>query len=137
MSPVSRVRRRIAIGVAVLAVGLGRFVAARAAEVADLVLWNGKIITVDAADSIAEAVAVSDGAILEVGSDSAMRAFIGPATRAVSLNGKTATPGLIDSHTHLIYYGQAENDYLNLRPPAATSTETGSSGSAISWQSRG
>ncbi|MFQ5824326.1 MAG: amidohydrolase family protein [bacterium] len=88
---------------------------------ADLVLKNGKIITVDANDTIAQAVAVKDSIIIKVGTNEDIQPFIGPDTDSLDLNGKIVTPGLIDSHTHLMYYGQAENDYLNLRPPGVTS----------------
>jgi predicted amidohydrolase YtcJ len=67
---------------------------------ADLVLTNGKIITVDAADSIAQAVAIADGRIVAVGSVGAIRSRIGPGTQVIDLHGRTATPGLIDSHVH-------------------------------------
>ncbi len=67
---------------------------------ADLVLTNGKIITVDARDSIAQALAVSGGKIVAVGTNDQMKARTGPRTQVVDLRGRTATPGLIDSHVH-------------------------------------
>jgi predicted amidohydrolase YtcJ len=67
---------------------------------ADLVLVNGKVITVDAADSIAEALAILGPRIIAVGSNAEVRKLIGPGTRVVDLQGMTATPGLIDSHAH-------------------------------------
>ena len=67
---------------------------------ADLVLVNGKVITVDPRDRVAQAVAVRAGSIVAVGSDAEVRAWIGPSTRIVDLRGRTATPGLIDSHCH-------------------------------------
>lgn len=67
---------------------------------ADMVLMNGKVITVDSEDSIVEAVAVKDGLILETGSSEEIRKFVGPGTRVVDLEGKTLLPGFIDSHTH-------------------------------------
>jgi predicted amidohydrolase YtcJ len=67
---------------------------------ADTVLLNGHIITVDPQDSIVQAVAIKDGKILAVGSDKAIKALAGENTRVIDLKGRTATPGLIDSHAH-------------------------------------
>jgi hypothetical protein len=82
--------------------------AAYAAEPADAVLFNGNIITVDAGDSIARAVAIKDGLILRVGTNAHVRPLVGPNTRVINLAGRTVTPGLIDAHTHLAGYGQIE-----------------------------
>ncbi|HEX2964540.1 MAG TPA: twin-arginine translocation signal domain-containing protein, partial [Syntrophorhabdaceae bacterium] len=65
---------------------------------ADLVLVNGTILTVDPQDSVARAVAVKNGRILEVGSDASIRRYIGQSTKAVDLEGNAVTPGLIDAH---------------------------------------
>ena len=73
---------------------------AQAGPPADLVLLNGKILTVDARDSIAQAVAIAGGKIVAVGSNDDVRARIGSATQQVDLRGRTATPGLIDTHVH-------------------------------------
>jgi predicted amidohydrolase YtcJ len=73
---------------------------AQAQAPADLVLNNGKIITVDARDSIAQAVAVTGGRIVAVGTNDDMRARIGSRTTVIDLHGRTATPGLIDTHVH-------------------------------------
>ena len=64
---------------------------------ADLVLRNGKIVTVDRNFSIKEAVAIKDGRFLAVGSEREMRIFTGPRTRVVDLGGRTVIPGLIDA----------------------------------------
>lgn len=66
----------------------------------DLVLLNGRILTVDATDAVAQAVAVTDGVIVAVGSTEQIRPRIGPHTKVVDLRGRTATPGLIDAHVH-------------------------------------
>jgi predicted amidohydrolase YtcJ len=63
----------------------------------NLVLFNGKVLTVDAQFTIAEAVAVRDGRVLAVGSNAEIRRLIGPATRAIDLAGKSVVPGFIDS----------------------------------------
>lgn len=66
----------------------------------DLVLANGNIITVAAQAPFAEGVAVRDGKIVRVGTDTEMRPLIGAATRVIDLQGLTVIPGFIDSHTH-------------------------------------
>src|SRR5690242_17168452 len=68
---------------------------------ADAILKNGKIITVDAAFTIAQSIAVAGDRILAVGPDDAMAAHTGPATRVIDLKGKTVVPGLIDGHAHM------------------------------------
>jgi predicted amidohydrolase YtcJ len=71
-----------------------------AAEPADLILHNGRIITVDQTFQIVQAVAVKDGRILDAGKNERIRTHEGPKTRVIDLNGKTVLPGLYDSHTH-------------------------------------
>ncbi|MDO4553485.1 MAG: amidohydrolase, partial [Bacillota bacterium] len=70
------------------------------AEAADTVYTNGKVYTVDAENTVAQAVAVKDGVIAFVGSDEDAQAYIGEATEVVDLNGKIMMPGLIDTHVH-------------------------------------
>ena len=67
---------------------------------ADLVLVDGRVVTVDPGDSIVEAVAVRDGRIVAVGDSSDVMGLAGEGTRVVDLGGRTVLPGLIDSHTH-------------------------------------
>lgn len=67
---------------------------------ADMVLLNGKIITVDREDSIVEAVAIYDNKILAVGKTAEIKSLVGDSTEVVDLDGKTVMPGIIDSHTH-------------------------------------
>ena len=68
----------------------------------DMILMGGKIITVDARDTVAEALAISHGRISAVGSTVQIRALAGPQTVMVDLAGRTVIPGLIDSHIHAI-----------------------------------
>ena len=67
---------------------------------ADLVLLNGKIITVDPNDRIVEAVAIRGNKIEAVGSSEEVRNFVDSNTKVIDLNGMTVMPGIIDSHTH-------------------------------------
>ena len=68
---------------------------------ADLILANGKIITVDSASTVAQAIAIAGDRILAVGSDATMAALSGPATRVVDLKGKAVIPGITDGHAHM------------------------------------
>ncbi|HEX9914022.1 MAG TPA: amidohydrolase [Candidatus Bathyarchaeia archaeon] len=66
----------------------------------DMVILNGKIITVDPGDSVVEAAAVKDGRFVAVGSTREIKALAGRGTEVLDLGGRTAMPGIIDSHTH-------------------------------------
>ncbi|MGP0071186.1 MAG: amidohydrolase [Bryobacteraceae bacterium] len=78
------------------------------AQTPDTILINGKIITVDAKDSVAEAVAIAKDKIVAVGSTADIQRRAGPATRVIDLHGLTATPGLIDTHGHFAEGGVDE-----------------------------
>ena len=67
----------------------------------DIVLVNGKVVTVDADFSIAEAVAISDGKFVAVGSSAEIQALAGANTEIVDLGGNTVLPGLNDGHGHV------------------------------------
>ncbi len=89
---------------------------------ADLILFNGKVITVDPQDRIVQAVAVKGDKILGVGTDAEITPLAGPQCTMIDLRGKTVTPGLIDSHYHLMYFGaQFWPGYLDIRFPAVKS----------------
>jgi hypothetical protein len=75
------------------------------AEDADLILLNGKLITLDAARPHAQAIAVTRDRIAAIGADAEIRALAGPHTAIVDLSGRTVIPGLIDSHMHAIRAG--------------------------------
>ena len=70
------------------------------APLADFVIRNANIITVDASFSRAEALAVRGERILIVGDNQQIEPFIGPNTRIIDGKGKTVLPGLCDSHVH-------------------------------------
>ena len=74
---------------------------------ADLILHNGTVITMDPAGPHAEAVALAGGRITAAGTDADMLALRRPGTRTVDLQGATVTPGFHDAHVHLTASGQA------------------------------
>ena len=66
----------------------------------DLILINGRVITVDRNFSVAEGVAIAGDRILTTGNEDQLRALAGPSTRIVDLKGHTVIPGLMDNHLH-------------------------------------
>ena len=76
------------------------FAAQSPRPVADTILINGHVVTVDANSSIAEAVAIAGGKFIAVGSNNAVRATAGPSTVTIDLKGQTVIPGLADGHLH-------------------------------------
>src|SRR5215471_17801875 len=75
---------------------------------ADLILHNGKIVTVDSDFSVRQAVAVKAGKIVAVGTSQTILAERGPHTRVIDLHGRMVLPGLFDSHVHLLGAGLSE-----------------------------
>ncbi len=91
-----------------LALLLG-FAALLCAADADLILYNGKIVTVDSRFSISQAVAVRGGTIAAVGtSDAILHSERGPKTELIDLDGRTVLPGLVDAHVHALEAGLSE-----------------------------
>jgi predicted amidohydrolase YtcJ len=84
---------------------------------ADLVLLNGKILTVDETFTEARALAVRDGRFIAIGSNEDARARIGKSTRVIDAQGRTVIPGIIDTHVHAlgVAAGEAAQPYRNLR----------------------
>jgi len=74
---------------------------------ADLVIHNGKVVTVNEALPEAEAVAARDGRIVFVGSSADAQAFIGPDTEVIDLDGKLLIPGFMEGHAHFMGIGNA------------------------------
>jgi hypothetical protein len=95
--------RRILIGIVLVLASLGA--AAGAPAPAELVFTNGAVYTVDGARSWAEAVGVSGGRIVFVGTGAAAKAWIGPSTKVVDLGGRMLLPAFHDSHVHPISGG--------------------------------
>jgi predicted amidohydrolase YtcJ len=72
------------------------------AQAPDVVLVNGKMVTLDPQSSVVEALAVDNGKVAAVGTSSDIRAMAGEETEIIDLQGRTVIPGLIDSHIHAI-----------------------------------
>ncbi|MDC0672808.1 amidohydrolase [Nannocystis radixulma] len=79
---------------------------------ADIILFNGRITTMDPRAPEVTAAAIRDGRFLAVGDDAAVLGHGGAGTRKVDLGGRRAIPGLIDSHLHLIRGGLTYNSEL-------------------------
>jgi predicted amidohydrolase YtcJ len=108
-----------------LAFAVAMFIAASAAAqtpapncagARDIRLVNGKIATMDAKNSVVSEVTIQDGVITGVGKSSGR---LSPCTRVVDLKGRTAVPGLVDNHNHIVLLG--------LRPGYDTRLETAAS----------
>jgi len=80
----------------------------RAEAPADLVLTNGRIVTVDGKLPEARAIAMRSGKILAVGSEKEMARYTGGSTEVVDLKGALAIPGIIESHGHFASLGAAK-----------------------------
>jgi predicted amidohydrolase YtcJ len=81
---------------------------------ANLVLIHGRIITVDPKDDVVQALAVSSGHVVQLGSDRAIQQLVRPKTRVIDLHGRAATPGLIDAHAHVLGAGLTDTFEIKL-----------------------
>jgi len=75
---------------------------------ADLVLTNGKIVTLEEIAPTAEALAVAGDRIVAIGTAKKIKPYVGSSTRVIDLQGQTAIPGFIDSHAHFTGVGEAQ-----------------------------
>lgn len=103
----------------VIGVVLGAVSALMAAP--DLIVHHGRIVTADAKFSIVEAMAVENGKIVATGTNAAVLAKKGPATKLIDLGGKMVLPGLIDAHVHALGAGLSE--YKRKLPPLDSITD--------------
>lgn len=71
-------------------------------DIADVIFYNGAILTMEKSQPTAQAIAIKDDIILSVGSEAEVMKFKGDTTKMVDLQGMTLTPGFIDSHSHRI-----------------------------------
>ena len=81
---------------------------------ADLIFYNGKIITIDSKESIQQALACLFGRFLALGTNDEILLLKGTETKIIDLKGKTVIPGLMDSHSHMIANGLARKIYIDL-----------------------
>ncbi|HEX5217603.1 MAG TPA: amidohydrolase [Vicinamibacterales bacterium] len=75
---------------------------------ADLILRNGRFVTLDDKTPQAQALASRNGRIVAIGSDAEIAKFAGPGTQTIDLNGQFAMPGFIEGHGHFTGIGQAK-----------------------------
>lgn len=101
MNPIRLLARAVIVSVAATTL------AACGPKSADLVLQNGRIVTVDSSNPEAEALAVAGDRILAVGSDEAVAQYIGASTEVIDLAGRLAIPGFIEGHGHYTSLGEA------------------------------
>jgi predicted amidohydrolase YtcJ len=93
-----------------IAVGMGMI----NAQPADLVLRNGRLVTLEQGGPEAQALAARDGKIIAIGSNRAITVLTGPSTRVIDLRGRLAIPGFIEGHGHFTELG-ASKMKLDLR----------------------
>lgn len=98
---------RVLIGIFVVLMIVASF-GCEKKEAADLVLKNGKVVTVDESLPEAQALAVQDGIIVAVGEDNEIESYIGENTEVIDLEGKLAIPGFIESHGHFTSLGRSK-----------------------------
>ncbi|RIK77058.1 MAG: amidohydrolase [Planctomycetota bacterium] len=87
---------------------LGQDTAADDGKSADLVLVDGKVVTVERDVPLAQAVAIRGSRILAVGGNDAIRKLAGDKTRVIDLAGRLAVPGFIEGHGHFIALGRTK-----------------------------
>ncbi len=75
---------------------------------ADLILRNGRFVTLDEKTPQAQALASRNGRIVAIGSDAEIARLAGPGTQTIDLNGQFAMPGFIEGHGHFTGIGQAK-----------------------------
>lgn len=99
----------------VLAIGL--IPSCKKSQPADLVLINGKIITMDESKPVVEALAIRQGRVLAVGGNKTIKSHISDSTKTIDLNGKLAIPGFIESHGHFngLGYSKMQLDLMNVK----------------------
>ena len=95
--------------ICLLAISVGRLAAQQSTPPADMILHNGKILTVDSNFTIAEAIAIRGNQVAAVGTNQQILALGGSNTKTIDLKGRSVIPGINDTHNHIHDY--AENAY--------------------------
>ncbi len=117
-------KARVVAGLATLAAALLAGCGGSSPDAAaDLVLVNGHVITLDADNSEAEAVAVRGRRVMAVGTNAEVEGLVGPETERVDLAGKTVTPALLDAHAHFAMGAVARMFTLDLSYPNVQSID--------------
>ncbi len=81
----------------------------------ETILYNGKIRTFTSETASCEALACAGSRIVATGNSDDIRRFAGPETQMIDLRGRTAIPGLTDTHVHLSEKGTAEMELVDCR----------------------
>ncbi len=90
---------------------------------ADLVLSNGNIATLDAENRLVSSLAARDGRVIATGDDEAVASLLGPDTEVIDLEGRTAIPGIVDSHCHPDSHAARISRWQELSPARIESRE--------------
>lgn len=96
----SRIARPLLIAAGLAAPWLADLTHAAQPPRADLILINGRVLTVDATDRVAQAVAIAGNRIIAVGTTAEVERVAASTARRIDLHGRTVTPGLLDAHAH-------------------------------------
>ncbi len=90
----------------------------------ELIVHNANVLTLDAKDTVAQAVAIRDGKFLAVGTNAAMLRLAGPNTRKLDVKGQTVMPGIVNTHIHPnrqvlnVYFDEFPADVQNMLRPS-------------------
>ncbi len=117
-----RTTRRTFLGAGAL-LPLYPWLSARASLIVpELILFNGDVHTVDRNDRKVQALAIKQGRVTAVGSNTEILALAGKGTRSLDLDGRTVLPGINDSHLHLLMWGLSQPPFaLDVTYPNVTS----------------
>lgn len=91
--------------------------------IADTILVNGRVVVMDNANTITQAVAVVGDKILATGNSEAMRALASPTASIIDLAGRAVTPGFVDAHNHMYAKGLVGTAYIDINPPAVRTVD--------------